>query len=143
MSVKTHYEIGGAICTTALITSRHLQCAHAYIPPRHVPRASRRVASSSATASSATAGYSPDHKPLSIGHTRSRMCTKHTNLFACGHEISYLLAHSRFVVDPSTCPQLSDIMLYVDQGCGACDWEDEDLGGPKVNYGVFGSEHYE
>jgi hypothetical protein len=56
------------------------------------------------------------------------MCTKHTNIFACGHESSYLLKHSRFVIDPSACPQLSNIMLYVDQGCGGCDWEEEDDG---------------
>lgn len=78
MSVKMHYEVGGAIDNTALFTSRHLQCAVAYIPPRHASRAPRTFASSSATATSATARSSPDPKLLSRGYIRSRECVRNT-----------------------------------------------------------------
>jgi len=65
------------------------------------------------------------------------MCTKHTNIFACGHETSYLLAHSRFIMDPYSCPQLSNVRMYVDQGCGSCDWEEGSDDGASALYKCY------
>jgi hypothetical protein len=54
------------------------------------------------------------------------MCVKHVNIFACGHERSYLLTHTGFIADPASCPHLQRLMFYVVQSCGSCDWEEDD-----------------
>jgi hypothetical protein len=54
------------------------------------------------------------------------MCTHLTTFFACGHQGITIIRHNRTVFDPSSCAGLEETVVSREEGCGDCDWEEED-----------------